>query len=58
MFTPCYVAEATTFAFSAVLSLLVRLRGLSTLNAAHMGRNTRLSPPAQLQCLCPGAGRV
>ena len=50
-----------TFAFFPVLShgyshaQLNTFYLLSTFTAFHMTKNTRLSTPAQLQCLCSGA---
>ena len=57
--------SSTTFVLSAVLSLevcprtiKVSLPPLYTWCCSHEKRNTRLSPPAQLQCLHPSTGEA
>ena len=64
IFTPSWLdiwsKSPTTFTFSAVLSLRVHPRAIkiTTLDAAHVWKNTRLSLPAKLQCLHSRAVQV
>ena len=65
IFDPWYMLQVTCYPCSFLCSessgtpMHARLRSLyplSTFDAAHMRKNTRLSTPAQLQCLCSEVG--